>query len=220
MKQRYEIQTTADGSATIYLPEIDEHYHSVRGALAESEHIYRDLAFMHRCVPGEVRVLEVGFGTGLNALVTMRAVPPGTRVHYRTLELYPLDADAIAALDFGVAVAPLHAAPWGSPVEITPNFVLEKMQCDFLTADLGSGWDVVYLDSFAPEKQPAMWSEEALRRLVDAMAPGAVLTTYCAKGAIRRLLASLSLCVERLPGPPGGKREVLRATKPRPIPPV
>lgn len=217
MNQKYEIQTTDDGSATIYLPEMDEHYHSTKGAMAESMHIYRDMAFVERCAEGgtRIRVLEVGFGTGLNALVTMLAVPEGVTVHYRSLELFPLDAGAVAALDYGDRVAPLHEAPWGVPTAMTQQFVLEKLNCDFLTADLGSGWDVVYFDAFAPEKQPAMWSPEAIARVFEAMAPGGILTTYCAKGAIRRLLESVGFVVERIPGPPGGKREVLRARKPK-----
>lgn len=216
MNPNTEIQVTADGSPTLYLADIDEHYHSVKGAVTESRHVYVECGLRHRaqslCQPSSValRVLEVGYGTGLNAALSAEACHCG--VHYIALELHPLSPGALP--DYGVeAMATLNAAPWDTPVEISPLFTLEKRNADFLADELPEGIDVVYFDAFAPEKQPEMWSEEALRRVVSVMNPGAVLTTYCAKGAIRRLLQSLGLTVERLPGPPGGKREILRATK-------
>ncbi len=210
-----EIQLTADGSPTIYLPDIDEHYHSVKGAVTESRHVYVECGMRHRfastcdcAIP--LRVLEIGYGTGLNAALTAEAAC--RKVYYTAIELNPLAPEMIP--DYGVEIMKtLNAAPWDCPVEISPLFTLEKRHADFLTATLPGEIDVVYFDAFAPEKQPEMWSEEALRRVTEAMNPRAVLTTYCAKGAIRRLLQSLGLTVERLPGPPGGKREILRATK-------
>lgn len=223
-----EVQHTDDGSATLYVPSLDEHYHSVKGALTEACHIYRDCAFLyhttHKGTP--VRLLEIGFGTGLNAVVTAMAVrkaaeegvatPP---VHYITLEKYPVSPALIRQLDYSsIADAKLfeaiHAASWEHPTAITPRFTIEKLQCDLLTAPLPPDIDVVYFDAFAPEKQPEMWTSEIFARLHEAMRPGAVLTTYCAKGAIRRLLQSTGFTVERLAGPIGGKREILRAVKP------
>lgn len=215
------IEKTADGSATIYIPEMDEHYHSVKGALTESEHIFRDCAFLHRAGSGDkerLRALEIGFGTGLNAAVTAMATNQNAQVHYISLELYPLSIDEAMALGYHDCVdkelfTALHSAPWEIATEITPHFTLEKRKCDLLTAELPTEIDVVYFDAFAPEKQPAMWSEDVFKRIYNAMAPGGVLTTYCAKGAVRRLLSSLGFRVERLPGPIGGKREILRASK-------
>jgi tRNA U34 5-methylaminomethyl-2-thiouridine-forming methyltransferase MnmC len=212
---KLEIQLTADNSATLYLPELDEHYHSIKGALTESLYIYRDCGTRYRLEHEHgkpLRVLEIGFGTGLNAAVTAGLTE--TPILYTSLELYPVTADMYAKLGYDLPyIAEVNNAAWNERVAITPTFTLEKLQADFLTAELPTGVDVVYFDAFAPEKQPEMWSEDALRRLVDAMSPGGVLTTYCAKGTIRRLFGSLGLKMERLAGPPGGKREILRGTK-------
>lgn len=214
-----EIEITADGSATIYVPHLDEHYHSVKGALTESLHIFRDCAFMHASpTDATLRVLEIGFGTGLNAVVTAMAANEERKAHYISLELYPVAPEMIACLNYGELVDNdllllLHNAKWDEPQEITTNFTLEKLQCDFTQCELPQNIDVVYFDAFAPEKQPEMWSEELFARIFEAMSPNGVLTTYCAKGEIRRRLQRVGFEVERLQGPPGGKREILRATK-------
>lgn len=213
------IEMTDDGSSTIFLPEIDEHYHSIKGALTEAQHIYRDCAFMYRSSNQPLRLLEVGFGTGLNATVTAMASSMQHQVHYITLEKYPVEIDIIKSLRYGELLDSnlfdaIHSARWNELVEITPFFTLEKRLCDYTVDELPQKIDVVYFDAFAPEKQPDMWTRDAFSRLVAAMNVGGVLTTYCAKGEVRRLLQSLGLVVERIPGPLNGKREILRATKP------
>ena len=216
-----EIQHTSDGSATLFVPELDEHYHSVKGAYTESLHIYRDCAYRHAAELSAVRplrLLEVGFGTGLNAAVTAMAATAECPVHYITLEKYPVESRFVEALGYDAFVdaslfAAIHAAPWEQPTAITPHFTLEKRCCDLLTAPLPGDIDIVYFDAFAPEKQPEMWSAEVFARIYEAMRPGGVLTTYCAKGAIRRLLQATGFTVERLAGPIGGKREILRAVR-------
>ena len=215
-----QLQLTDDGSTTIYLPEIDEHYHSVKGAITESRHIYRDCAFLHYPSSDKtLRLLEVGFGTALNASLTAMTASASHRVHYITLERFPISIEMAQTLGYEQFINPdifqaLHKAPWGESIAINEFFEIEKRLCDFTCDSLPNSIDVVYLDSFAPEKQPEMWTNEALSRLVDVMNPGAILTTYCAKGEIRRRLQALGLVVERIAGPPGGKREILRATKP------
>ncbi len=212
------IEVTDDGSATLFVPALDEHYHSVKGALTEAGHIYRDCAFLHRAQSGvgvQLRLLEVGFGTGLNACVTAMAANAASPVHYISLEKYPVDSATLAALRYDslldeALLQAIHAAPWDEAVPITPYFTLEKRRADYLSDPLPTSIDVVYFDAFAPEKQPEMWTTEAFSRLVNVMNPGSVLTTYCSKGAVRRLLASLGLTMERIPGPIGGKREILR----------
>ena len=213
-----EIEPTADGSATLFVKELDEHYHSVKGALTESNHIFRDSAFLYRADGSSLRLLEVGFGTGLNAAVTAMVTDAEHPVHYISLEKYPVSPEMLRELQYGELVDGelldiIHASPWNLPVKVTPWFTLEKRHCDYTIDPLPEGIDVVYFDAFAPEKQPDMWTDEAFQRLVEAMNPGAVLTTYCSKGEIRRRLESLGLRVERIPGPPGGKREILRATR-------
>ena len=217
-REDFEIQITDDGSTTIWLKDIDEHYHSVKGALTEANHIYRDAAFKFRHKGEPLRLLEIGFGTGLNAAVTAMAAEEGRPVHYLSLEKYPLDAEILGEMHYDAVIPSdlwqaIHQAEWNRAVQISSCFTLEKRCADFLADELPHGIDVVYFDAFAPEKQPEMWGRRTFERLYEAMNPGAILTTYCAKGAIRRLLQDVGFKVERLEGPPGGKREILRATK-------
>ena len=216
-----EIQHTDDGSATLFVPALDEHYHSVKGAYTESLHIYRDCAYLYAAdhsVERSLRLLEVGFGTGLNAAVTAMAATVEHPVHYITLEKYPVESSIVDQLGYDTLIpaqlfADIHAAPWEQPTAITPHFTIEKRCCDLLVTPLPQDIDIVYFDAFAPEKQAEMWSAEVFARIYETIRPGGVLTTYCAKGVIRRLLQSTGFTVERLAGPVGGKREILRATK-------
>ena len=219
--QNLEVQHTEDGSATLFVPELDEHYHSVKGAYTESLHIYRDCAYLYaaeRTTNRPLRLLEIGFGTGLNAVVTAMAATDERPVQYITLEKYPIEPQLICKLGYdnfidASLLSAIHAAPWEQPATVTPCFTIEKHCCDLTDTALPEDIDIVYFDAFAPEKQPEMWSSEIFARIYHVMRPGGVLTTYCAKGAIRRLLHSIGFSVERLAGPVGGKREILRATK-------
>lgn len=219
---KVELETTADGSPTLYREDIDEHYHSVKGAFAESNHIYIHLGWKKAaCESESIAVFEVGFGTGLNAVLTAQtAFENKVKTIYHSVELYPLPKETIDAL------APfhdernrdifrkMHEASWNEDVEINPYFTLKKLQASLRTLELTpSTYDVVYFDAFAPEKQPEMWDKTIFLKLYEALKPGGILTTYCAKGAIRRMLQDIGFRTERLPGPPNGKREVLRATK-------
>lgn len=218
---KLEIETTADGSPTLYRPDIDEHYHSVKGALAESRHIYLDLCWKEAADKGEpVTVFEVGFGTGLNASLTARAAREARiPTLYYSAELYPLPPETAALLlaaqdeEYREEYRAVNCAAWGDETAINPFFTLVKLQADLLSMELPKGLDAVYFDAFAPEKQPEMWDAALFRRLHAAMSPGGILTTYCAKGRIRRMLEEIGFITERLPGPPGGKREVLRVRK-------
>ena len=199
------------------MKELDEHYHSVKGALTESEHIFRDCAFLYRSNGEQVRILEIGFGTGLNAVVTAMVANSEHPVHYISIEKYPVDSDTLSQLKYGEIVNEklyndIINAEWNREVEITPFFTLEKIEGDYLVDNLPSNIDVIYFDAFAPEKQPEMWNREAFERLYATANPNAVLTTYCSKGVIRRMLSDIGFKVERIAGPPNGKREILRAT--------
>lgn len=216
------IEATADGSVTLYRDDLDEHYHSVKGALAESRHVYIDLGWRKfAATHPAVRVFEVGFGTGLNAALTAcAALDAGIKTDYFAAELYPIANELTRILtsqqsdDYIREFERVNAAAWNTPVCISPHFTLHKITADLLTMTLPESIDVVYFDAFAPEKQPEMWDEAVFRAIYNAMSPGGILTTYCAKGAIRRLLQHVGFLTERLPGPLHGKREVLRATKP------
>lgn len=216
-----ELQLTADGSQTLFVPSLDEHYHSVKGALTESVHIFLHMGLQESKVL-EPRVLEVGFGTGLNAILTLQdSLLTGRKVHYTTLERYPLALDLVRQLDYPALLPPeaaayylkLHEAAWNEWVSLTPQFRLRKVETDFTRQTYRERYDVIYFDAFAPEKQPEMWSQEIFCRLYDCLDEGGILVTYCAKGVVRRMLQAAGFTVERLPGPPGGKREILRARK-------
>lgn len=215
------LQTTADGSHTLYLPAMDEHYHSVNGAIGESEHIFVN-AGLRSLAQKEIRILEIGFGTGLNAFLTLREamMDPAWRIVYYAVELYPLPFELATRLNYAGLAWPegeslfldLHRAEWEKPTQITDRFVLHKIEGDANRVSLPDGIDLVYMDAFAPEKQPEMWNATLYRRLVEAMLPGATLVTYCAKGDVRRGLRDAGLLMERLPGPPG-KRHILRGKR-------
>ena len=219
--QNLEVQHTEDGSATLFVPELDEHYHSVKGALTESLHIFIEMGLKHSPVISP-RILEIGLGTGLNCFLTLLAAQDEKRhVHYTGIERFPLSLDMIQQLDYPSIVGrghkddylAIHQAPCETDFELSPWFTLHKVEGDFTHYTFEKGYDIIYFDAFAPEKQPEMWSASIFSRLYQAMRPGAILTTYCAKGIIRRLLQSTGFTVERLAGPAGGKREILRATK-------
>ena len=221
------IERTEDGSATLFVPELNEHYHSVKGARTESQHIFIDMG-LKASTAIQPHILEIGFGTGLNALLTLETAEQEKRpVHYTGIELYPLSWEEVDILNYSdnPLFKELHTTSWNKDVNITPCFTLHKIKGDVnrvisdkQLAVIGEppanySFDLVYFDAFAPEKQPDMWSEELFRNIYACMNDNGILTTYCAKGVIRRLLQAVGFTVERLPGPPGGKREILRATK-------
>ena len=222
MKQP-QIEITADGSATLYIPEIDEHYHSVKGALTESLHIFIQTGFYYSKAD-PLTIFEAGFGTGLNAFLTLLECEKFQRkTVYHTIELYPLTAEQANSLKYQDTIAPEHAtlfetihlAEWNKPIEITPNFTLHKIKEDLEQIILpDQSFDLIYYDAFAPEKQPNLWSEEIFEKISRSMKSQGILTTYCAKGEVRRRLQRAGFIVERLQGPPSGKREILRAIKP------
>lgn len=223
-----EIILTEDGSNSIYLSEINESYHSSHGAVQESTHIFINLGL--KTIPqSKINILELGFGTGLNAFLSL--IQPNISITYTTFELFPLDIKTVENLNFHEQIhadkqvfLKLHRSPWGEYSQINDNFKLLKIKADFSRYDLSvltslnpteskpNLFDLVYFDAFSPEKQPELWTEEIFRTIYRKCNHGAVLTTYCAKGQVRRNLQNAGFLVERLPGPPG-KREVLRASK-------
>lgn len=215
------LETTADGSNTLFVPELDEHYHSIKGALTESEHIFIQMGLNHSQVL-QPYILEIGFGTGLNAFLTMlEAEKQQRQICFTSIERFPLEEAIVRKLAYPEKIAPeesekfyaLHKAPWNQAVKLSPYFTLHKIKGDFTHFTFHEHYDVIYFDAFAPEKQPEMWSQFLFNSLYQQLNAGGILTTYCAKGVVRRMLQTAGFKVERLPGPPGGKREILRATK-------
>lgn len=219
-----EIQTTSDGSDTLYIPLLDEHYHSIHGAVQESMHVYIDSGF-NKCLKNEISVLEIGFGTGLNTYLTLlSAANTEVSVYYTCIELYPLPMEVVNRLNYvkkniflcgdKEIFLTLHECLWNQKVEITPFFSLNKICTDFSKLEWLSDrkYDVIYFDAFAPDKQPEMWTQDIFDFLFKYTNTKGILTTYCAKGAVRRMMKQSGYIVERIPGPPG-KREMLRAVK-------
>lgn len=215
-----QLKITEDGSHTLFSPQIEECYHSEHGAIQESEHIFMK-AGLELCEKSELKIFELGFGTGLNAFLTLlKAEKEGRRVFYTSLEYYPVEISLIEKLNYFELLdrkqesgfRKLHEAAWNKPEKITSFFTLEKVQADFTQYTLTDSYDLFYFDAFSPEKQPEMWSQERFEMLYAHANPGAILVTYCAKGVVRRAMQAAGFAVERLPGPPG-KREILRAKK-------
>lgn len=218
-----QIIQTGDGSHTLH-SEGTEHYHSVNGAWTESSYVFIDQGFKQ--VPGIVnplRVLEVGFGSGLNALLSWEASQAELRrVHYVGIDIAPIEKAIWSRLNYTdflenksayEAFREIHLAPWDTPVFIGEQFVLHKLKQSILDVELKEGvFFLVYFDLFSFDENPELWSLPVFEKLYAAMAPGGILVTYAAKGEVRRTLEEAGFRTERLPGPPG-KREMLRATK-------
>ena len=212
---------TEDGSSTLFIPELNEHYHSTFGAVQESRHIFIHEGYEHiRTSP--VRIFEAGFGTGLNAFLTFLASEKeGKTVHYTTIEKFPLDDSIVHLLNYPQIVHPanadifqaLHTAEWNRDTRISDHFTLHKMTGDIRNVKLDENFfDLVYFDAFGPNVQPELWTEEIFQMLYKAMREGSCLVTYSVKGSVRRALRAAGFTLEKLPGPPG-KREMTRATK-------
>lgn len=221
MTQKHnEILLTEDGSHTLKNVALDECYHSSHGARQESEWVFVN-AGLHECAKKEIAILEIGFGTGLNALLAMDyAQKNNKKISYSSFELYPLPYATAAQLNFCNGDLQhlqsefdiMHQCPWGEWQVINANFSLMKIHADFSQSALIGLFDVVFYDAFSPDKQPELWSETIFANLYSACNTDAILTTYCAKGYVRRAMQKAGFVVERIPGPPG-KREMLRGKK-------
>ena len=208
----FPIVPTSDGSKTLYSERFGEHYHSTFGAAGESNHVFIEAGYLAASAD-PVSVLEAGFGTGLNAWLTLQQAGKQHRqTYYEAIELYPVDQCTADEISDDDVFRSLHVAPWEEPVQITPYFVLHKRRSDLLQTAFTRNFDVVYFDAFSPAVQPEMWSCDIFACLYAAMNLEAVLTTYCAKGEVRRTLKSVGFTVERLAGA-AGKREMLRGRK-------
>lgn len=216
-----EIIRTEDGSNTLYVPELNEHYHSIHGAIQESMHVFIRTGLEY-CTQPQLAILEAGFGTGLNAILTLEhALQQGKHILYHTYEKYPLSPEEAEAIEYTAHLSPenahffhqLHTCEWEKDIRITPCFTIHKHLADFENVDTTEMFDIVFFDAFNPDVQPRLWSVETLGKFCKALKPGGIFTTYCVKGTVKRALRTLGFTIERLPGPPG-KREIMRARKP------
>lgn len=214
-----EIILTNDGSSSLFVPELNETYHSIHGAIAEAKHVFlkKGLDVVKNLKP--VRIIEVGFGTGLNALLTLnKAIEENLKIEYTGLEKYPITKDEIAAVNYASTLNSeenfqlIHNCQWEAPQYITENFTLTKLKFDLEEDDLLGDFDLVYFDAFAPNKQASMWTEKVFLKLYNQMTDNALLVTYCCQGQVKRTLKKAGFHVEKTDGPPG-KREMLVARK-------
>lgn len=217
-----EIRKTNDGSHTLFVPSLNEHYHSTFGAIAESQHIFIDagLKFVSS-QKTKINILEVGFGTGLNALLTLINAQTGF-INYVGIEAFPLSKNIISQLNYPDLLdaenakslfVKIHDAEWEMENQITDFFNLKKIHASILEFNLSAtNFDLVYFDAFAPEVQPEMWEAAVFKKIFDAMKSGGILVTYSSKGLVKRNLKEAGFILERLPGP-AGKRHILRARK-------
>lgn len=216
-----KIIVTHDGSHSLLNEILDETYHSRHGAVQESSYVFLEKGLhylVERSNLKTISILEVGFGTGLNALLTLtEAIKNDFNIKYTSLETFPLEQEVWMNLNYPDPFnffKGIHLAPWEKMYEIDTHFNLLKLNSSLLTRQLEPvQFDLIYFDAFAPNKQPEMWELPVLEKVVNALKPGGVFVTYCAKGQVKRDLKSVGLIVESLPGPPG-KREMVRALKP------
>ncbi|MFT5892677.1 MAG: tRNA U34 5-methylaminomethyl-2-thiouridine-forming methyltransferase MnmC [Dokdonia sp.] len=223
-----EIIITGDGSKTIHIPEWDEQYHSKHGAIQEANHVFLHMGLAHYLSKASyqketpIAILEMGFGTGLNALLTFfEAQKTQTSITYTGVEAYPISPEEIKAMDYVSLLTAkdaqdvydkLHTTNWESEEEIAALFQLTKRQQRFEDIVDQDAFDLVYFDAFGARVQPELWGEIIFEKMYTALRENGVLVTYAAKGSVRRAMQAVGFEVERLPGPPG-KREMLRATK-------
>jgi len=214
------LKITEDGSHTFYLRELDEPFHSMHGALQESKHVFINHGF-RLLKKAEIRILEIGFGTGLNTLLTVEAgMKSGTRIHYHAVEKFPLNSSEYTSLNYesfldGVpegTLQQIHLSPWEEDVSLMSGFTLHKELSDFREMEPVGLFDLVYFDAFDPGKQPELWSEEVFNKIACLTMPGAIMVTYSSKGVVRRALKNCGFDVSKVPGPPG-KIEMIRAIR-------
>jgi tRNA U34 5-methylaminomethyl-2-thiouridine-forming methyltransferase MnmC len=223
-----EILITSDGSTTIHLPDWNEQYHSKHGAIQEAYHVFIEAGFekviseFNKSNFDEISILEIGFGTGLNAFITfLEADKKNSKIDYVGVEAYPISTDEIQKLNYVTELKAennqavfdsMHAISWEEKNQISNHFALTKRKQFFADITDKNAFNLIYFDAFGATNQPELWTEAIFQKMYNALKVGGVLTTYSAKGSVRRAMQSVGFTVERLAGPPG-KREMLRAIK-------
>lgn len=216
-----QIITTGDGSKTIQIEEWNEQYHSIHGAIQEAYHVFIEYG-LSNFKNEDVSILEIGLGTGLNALITLiEAEKNNLKVAYSGIEAYPVSSEELASLNYISQLnaeaylnqfKQMHTVAWEKRSDISNNFTLLKQQKDFQDITDENLFNLIYFDAFGARVQPELWTELIFKKMFTALKVNGILVTYSAKGSVRRAMQAVGFSVERLPGPPG-KREMLRATK-------
>lgn len=214
-----------DGSHTLYHEELNETYHSTHGAVQESEYVFVKMGLEALKGLKEIKVLEIGFGTGLNAFLSVlfQQKNPNKKIGYTTLEPFPISKEIYTSLNFSevmkveqsnkVLFQQLHDSEWETSISLSESFILKKRKLKLEDFSIESNYfDIIFFDAFAPNKQEEVWSIENIKKCYESLKEQGVFVTYCAQGQLRRNLEAVGFNVERLPGPPG-KREMLRGVK-------
>lgn len=225
MSTTIELITTADGSTSLYNPALNETYHSRHGAVAESLHVFIKEGlqyYIEKHNPTQISIFEVGFGTGLNALLTLieAAKYPAIEFYYETIDTFPMPLEVVETINYPELLdadkhlfREMHSGAFEVNHRLGTNFTLKKIKNDIHLHQSEQLFNIVYFDAFAPEKQPDMWESAVFERLYGMMLPNANLVTYCAQGQFKRTAKTAGFVVERVQGPPF-KREMTRVTKP------
>ncbi|WP_297869750.1 tRNA (5-methylaminomethyl-2-thiouridine)(34)-methyltransferase MnmD [uncultured Flavobacterium sp.] len=216
-----EIIITDDGSTTIRIPDWNENYHSTHGAIQEAKHVFIKNGLDLLQNQKSISILEIGFGTGLNAFITFLETLDKEKVNYVGVEAYPISTEEIAqmnyvselqATQYQVIFDKMHSCDWESQQNITNNFILTKRRQFFQDIDDKEQYDLIYFDAFGFPLQPELWSEVIFKKMFDALLPNGILVTYACRSSIKNAMLSVGFSIEKLPGAPG-KREMLRAIK-------
>ena len=214
------IVKTADGSHTLFSEQHNAHFHSLNGALQESLHIFLKNGYEYLS-RDTINVLEVGFGTGLNAALTAsKAAELKCSTNYTGIDLYPLEEDILSKLNYDSVLSitesetwkKIISIKWGCEERVNEFLLLNKVHCDLIELDITNKYNIIYFDAFAPDDQPEMWTVDIFEKLYQATSNDGVLITYCSKGIVKQALRAVGYKVERVAGPPG-KRHMIRATK-------
>jgi tRNA U34 5-methylaminomethyl-2-thiouridine-forming methyltransferase MnmC len=218
---RREIITTSDGSTTIHLPDWDENYHSKHGAIQEAKHVFiaNGLSLFK---DKSIAILEIGFGTGLNAFITfLESKKLNITVDYVGVEAYPVSTAEILSMNYvnelnamteNQVFEQMHTSNWEEKTILSETFCLTKRKQFFAEIEDVAQFDLIYFDAFGYRVQPELWSTEIFQKMFNALKPNGILVTYAARGVVKRSMIEVGFTVEKLPGPPG-KREMFRATK-------
>jgi tRNA U34 5-methylaminomethyl-2-thiouridine-forming methyltransferase MnmC len=216
-----EIIVTQDGSTTIHLTDWDENYHSKHGAIQEAQHVFikNGLSLFSQ---KPVSILEIGFGTGLNALITfLESKKLNQTIDYVGVEAYPIAAEEVLQMNYVAELEAeanrpvfekMHECEWENKVVFDDNFSLTKRKQFFNEINDVEKFDLIYFDAFGYRVQPELWSTEIFQKMYNALKPGGILVTYAARGVVKRSMQEVGFTVEKLQGPPG-KREMMRAVK-------
>lgn len=225
MKTR-QVVSTKDESSTLFVPELNQHYHSIHGAIQESQHVFIDAGFSFKKENEQVKIFELGFGTGLNAFMTAEASErERISCEYWSVEKYPLSYEEMELLNYpsllnkdsnSIDFKLLHSSKWEELARISSYFQIKKLRNDVKSIALPANYfDIIYFDAFAPSSQEDLWSIDIFKKMYSCLKPQGILVTYCVKGDVRRSMKAAGFNVEKIPGPPG-KREMARAVALKP----